>query len=200
MYVALEGIDGCGKSTQVDRLMSSALSPVEQVRLPYEHTTEFFARLPREHLGRSLAFAADCARLMPFVREHLRAGRHVISDRSMLSSWAYQFETRRWDLTHLVRMAVDGIRLDAVILLCVPPEEAFARSGERAHPKVVARYQQMFGGAPQTVPEWGRIMVADFPGGWTTWVKRFYVVNGVGHPHDVHLRVLDVLEDVGRRT
>ena len=97
VYIALEGPEGCGKSTQAKRL-ADAIGAVltretggtaigERLRtiLHDVTVTELDAR------AESLIVAADRAQhIAEVVRPALDAGRHVVSDRSVYSSLAYQ--------------------------------------------------------------------------------------------------------------
>lgn len=95
-WIAFEGTDGCGKSTQARRL-SEELGAV----LTFEPGNSGVGRKIREillHDGgtmdsrcEALLFAADRAEHMAsIVRPNLEAGRHVVSDRSVWSSVIYQ--------------------------------------------------------------------------------------------------------------
>ena len=97
VYIALEGPEGCGKSTQAKRL-ADAIGAVltretggtpigERLRtiLHDVTVTELDAR------AESLIVAADRAQhVAEIVRPALDAGRHVVSDRTVYSSLAYQ--------------------------------------------------------------------------------------------------------------
>lgn len=96
LYVAFEGQEGCGKSTQ-SRLLADSLDAV-LTREP--GGTELGADLRRMLLhtpnpvdprAEALLFAADRAQHFAEVIEPaLNAGRHVVSDRSLWSSVVYQ--------------------------------------------------------------------------------------------------------------
>jgi dTMP kinase len=102
MRIAIDGIDGCGKSTQVRMLKESIEAEGYTVKVRREPAKEegsigaFIRRLLLqdeppcpEVLG--LLFAAD--RL--HTRRHVESTDVVISDRSMLSSFAYQIADMR---------------------------------------------------------------------------------------------------------
>jgi dTMP kinase len=95
-WIAFEGTDGCGKSTQARRL-GEELGAV----LTFEPGNSGVGKKIREillHDGgtmdprcEALLFAADRAEHMAsVVRPNLEAGRHVVSDRSVWSSVIYQ--------------------------------------------------------------------------------------------------------------
>jgi dTMP kinase len=135
--LALEGIDGCGKSTQA-RALAGALG----ARLTREPgATELGARV-RELLlapnapavsprAEALLMAADRAEHVDQVlRPALAAGEWVVSDRYAGSTIAYQGYGRGLDptaLRSLVEWATDGVAADLSVLVDVPVEVAAAR-------------------------------------------------------------------------
>jgi dTMP kinase len=141
VYIAFEGSEGCGKSTHSRRL-AEALGAV----LTRETGgTPVGARL-REILhdvsltdldarAEALMIAADRAQHMAtVVLPALEAGRHVVSDRSVYSSLAYQGYGRSLDLADIQQFnswAIHDRWPDLVILLEVPPEETERRLTSR---------------------------------------------------------------------
>ncbi len=139
-FVAFEGGEGCGKSTQAGRL-ADALAAVA-TREP--GGTDIGARL-RDILldpgtveladrAEALLMAADRAQhLAQVVGPALASGRHVVSDRSAYSSIAYQGYGRGLpvdEIRGLSEWAADGVWPDLVILLEVPAATATQRLGE----------------------------------------------------------------------
>jgi dTMP kinase len=152
IFVVLEGIDGSGTPTQLDRLVKHLESRGRRAHATREPSKGPIGLLLRELLlGRhalpdgapadgqamALLFAADR-------RDHLRreiepqvaAGADVVSDRYLMSSLAYQSEEadRDW-----VASLARGLRqADLTILLDVPVGVAAAR--RRAAGRVTERY------------------------------------------------------------
>jgi dTMP kinase len=138
--VALEGIDGCGKSTQA-RALADALGAT----LTFEPgATPVGARL-RELLLRpdalspspraeALLMVADRAEHVARVVEPaLAAGAWVVSDRYAASTVAYQGYGQGLDptaLDDLVRWATDGLAADLSVLVDVSVEVAATRLAE----------------------------------------------------------------------
>lgn len=102
MYICLEGIDGSGKSTQIN-LLEKWLKDIGQevfmVREPTESDVGVLLRrmlesskATEENFQRTLAllFAADRTILMEDIQEAESAGKVVISDRCYYSSMVYQ--------------------------------------------------------------------------------------------------------------
>jgi dTMP kinase len=144
--IALEGIDGCGKSTQA-RALAEALG----ARLTHEPgATPLGQRLrelvlsPEEAVGpgttltpqtEALLMAADRAEHVALVVEPaLAAGEWVVTDRYSGSTLAYQGWGRglpREVLASLVAWAAGGLAADLSVLVDVPPEMGATRLGRR---------------------------------------------------------------------
>jgi dTMP kinase len=135
-WIAFEGLDGCGKSTQA-RLLAEALgaelthepgSTPLGVRLRHEllHTEEEVS--PRAEM---LLYAADRAQhVHQFVRPLLDVGECVVTDRSVWSSVAYQGFGRGLGAPLVQRVndaALEGLWPHAVVLIDVPRRTLRAR-------------------------------------------------------------------------
>lgn len=140
-FIAFEGIDGSGKSTQL-ALLAAALeaSGVDVVRTK-EPTDGPWGRRIRE-LARSNERVAPETELAWFVedrREHmarivapsLAAGRVVLSDRCYLSSVAYQGARGLDPAKVLSDSEAEFPRPDLAILVVVSPEHALERISSR---------------------------------------------------------------------
>lgn len=138
-FIAFEGGEACGKSTQA-ALLADALDAV-LTREP--GGTVIGGRLRAVLLdpatvglsarAEALLMAADRAQHVAEVIEPaLAAGRHVVTDRFAGSSIAYQGHGRGLpvdEIHDLSRWATDGVWPDLVILLDVPAAEADRRLG-----------------------------------------------------------------------
>ena len=135
--IALEGIDGCGKSTQA-RALAGALG----ARLTHEPGATPVGALLRQLLlapdspppsprAEALLMAADRAEHVTLVLEPaLAAGEWVVTDRYSASTVAYQGYGRGLDpagLSGLVTWAAGGLGADLSILVDVSVEVAAAR-------------------------------------------------------------------------
>lgn len=96
-YIAFEGVEGCGKSTHVQRLAAhlGAVVTREPGGTPIGTTLRAIMADPTNtHLSpraEALMMAADRAQhLRELVLPALESGRHVVSDRTVYSSLAYQ--------------------------------------------------------------------------------------------------------------
>jgi len=138
--VALEGIDGCGKSTQA-RILAERLDAVSTFE---PGATPLGAALRHLLLGRdgvpvairaeALMMAADRAQhVADVITPALDAGRWVVTDRYSASTLAYQGYGRGLDpgeLEALVGWATGGLRPDLTVLFDLPvPVAAARRSG-----------------------------------------------------------------------
>ena len=135
--VALEGIDGCGKSTQA-RLLAGRLGAVSTFEpgatpLGASLRTLLLARdgdpvVPR---AEALMMAADRAQhVAEVIIPALQAGRWVVTDRFSASTLAYQGYGRGLDraaLDALVGWATGGLRPDLTVLFDLPVEVAASR-------------------------------------------------------------------------
>ncbi len=147
-YIALEGAEGCGKSTHASRL-AVALDAVLTRETGGTHLGNEIRTLLHDpsntHLAdkaEALLIAADRAQhLHELVGPALSIGRHVVSDRSAFSSLAYQGYGRGLELD-LIRQisdwAVDGRWPDLVILIDVP----FEMLSERMSSRDLDRFEQ----------------------------------------------------------
>ena len=140
-YIAFEGVEGCGKSTHVKRLAAhlDALVTREPGGTVIGTTLrEIMANTANTHLSaraEALLMAADRAQhLHELVVPTLESGRHVVSDRSVYSSLAYQGYGRQLDLTQLRQFndfAINSRWPDLVVYLRVDLAAVRARLQKR---------------------------------------------------------------------
>ena len=135
--VALEGIDGCGKSTQArllaDRL--GAVSTFEPGATPLGSSLRTLLLAPDGDpvapRAEALLMAADRAQhVTAVITPALEAGRWVVTDRYAPSTIAYQGYGRGLDrsaLEDLVGWATGGLRPDLTVLFDLPVEVAASR-------------------------------------------------------------------------
>ena len=145
-FVAIEGGDGAGKSTQsaavADWLRGRGFEVVttrEPGATPLGSVLRNLVLHAKEHkLGaraEALLFAADRAdHMQSVVRPALERGAVVLTDRHVDSSVAYQSGGRGLDagqVAALSAFATEDVRPDLVVLLDLEPETARARREER---------------------------------------------------------------------
>ena len=140
-YIAFEGVEGCGKSTHVKRLANhlDALVTREPGGTVIGTTLrEIMANTANTHLSpraEALLMSADRAQhLHELVVPTLESGRHVVSDRSVYSSLAYQGYGRQLDLAQLRQFndfAINSRWPDLVVYLRVNLAAVRARLQKR---------------------------------------------------------------------
>jgi dTMP kinase len=171
-YIALEGAEGCGKSTQAARLASrldatltreTGGTTVGQRIRKILHDTEV---THLSHRAEALLAAADRAQhLDEVVLPSLRGGRHVVSDRSVYSTLAYQGYGRGLDLAELRTLndwAVSGRWPDVVVLLDASPDVL----RERMQQRDLDRFEQAGDEFHERVRKGFAAMAADDPDRW----------------------------------
>ena len=168
-YIAFEGAEGCGKSTQAARLAGT----IGAVLTRETGGTDIGARL-REILhdtsvhdldprAEALITAADRAQhIAQVVRPALDAGNPVVSDRSVYSSLAYQGYGRELDvdeIRHLNEWGTTGVWPTTVVFLDTPDDviaermsrrelDRFEAAGDDFHARVIAGFRAMAAADP----------------------------------------------------
>jgi dTMP kinase len=150
VFITFEGSEGCGKTTQIQRLaarLKDAGQPILVTREPggtllgesIRHLLKFAEEgkdmTPETEL---LLFAASRAQLVRrVIGPALEAGTWVIADRFMDSTTVYQGVARRLDheaVRFINEFAVGELRPDLTLVLDMDPEEAHRRLPRRARP------------------------------------------------------------------
>lgn len=158
-FLVLEGIDGCGKTTQIQHLRqwlpSSGLMPAgAELVVTREPGGTELGRALRELLlhppgaaapcstAELLLYAADRAQhVQEQIRPALEAGHWVLSDRFSGSTAAYQGYGRGLSLPlieQLSLIACRGLQPDLTLLLDVPLAESLRRRGHRPADRIEA--------------------------------------------------------------
>jgi len=197
--LALEGIDGCGKSTQA-RAIADALG----VRLTHEPgATELGAALRRLLLApdsppislraEALLMAADRAEHVALVVEPaLAAGVWVVSDRFSGSTLAYQGYGRGLstaELRSVTDWATSGLAPDLSILVDVPVDVAQARLAQSGLAQTAPDRLERLGPAfAQLVRDGFLDLAADDPAHWA-------VVDGTTDPAVVTARIVAIVHN-----
>jgi len=150
-FLSLEGSEGCGKSTQAERLANALRSRGVRVVMTREPggtpTGEMIRDILQHHASGEdispaaevLLFAASRAQHVAHViRPALERGDWVICDRFVDSSLAYQGGARGFGVNEVLeanRLALGGLWPDLTLWFDLPVETALARVVARgAHP------------------------------------------------------------------
>lgn len=194
-FIAVEGGDGAGKSTQIDALTAWLRKRGFDVVTTREPGATVLGAKLREILlhakdrepvsarAEALLFAADRAdHVEKVVRPALERGAIVLTDRHVDSSIAYQSGGRGLDAADIAALsafATDGLRPDLVILLDVDPAVAWERSQTRgdapdrleAEPaEFHARVREMFRSRAAAEPSRYIVVDAGEPAGVVTGI------------------------------
>jgi dTMP kinase len=175
-FIAFEGGEAAGKSTQSDRLAQR----IGAVRTREPGGTPLGSAIRQQFLDpatgdldprtEALLMAADRAQhVASVIRPALAAGRHVVTDRYLYSSIAYQAHGRGLDpagVEALNRWATDGLLPDLVVLLDLPVDVARARvadvAPDRLESEAVAFHERVRAGfLAQASADPGRWLVVD---------------------------------------
>jgi dTMP kinase len=202
--IALEGIDGCGKSTQA-RALAAALG----ARLTHEPgATPLGARLRKLLLtpeasegaraaeinprAEALLMAADRAEHVAQVLEPaLAAGEWVVTERYSGSTLAYQGWGRGLspeELAPLVAWAAGGVSADLSVLVDVTPEEAAARLDRRHKRQGADRLERLGPGFAARVREGFLAQAEADPAHWV-------VVDGAAEIPALSARILQAVRE-----
>lgn len=193
-YIALEGAEGCGKSTHATRLAEDLGAVLTRetggTRIGSKirdilHDSDHVELADKSEV---LLIAADRAQhAHEVVRPALTSGRHVVSDRSAHSSLAYQGYGRGVDLETVRRIndwALDGTWPDLVLLIDVPAHVLVERMQERD----LDRFEQADDEFHARVREGFAKMAAEDPEHW-------FVIDGTGPKDDVARLIRETVRD-----
>jgi dTMP kinase len=166
-YIAFEGIEGCGKSTQASRLAHSLSAVLTRetggtaIGARVREVLHDPANTNLSPIAEALLIAGDRAQHRSEVlAPALASGQHVVSDRSVYSSLAYQGYGRGLDLSMLRTVndwALDGRWPDLVILLDLDHEVAMQRLSSRTLDRFEQETKEFFA----RIREGFRTMAAD---------------------------------------
>jgi dTMP kinase len=179
-FLVLEGIDGCGKTTQLQRLQawlpeSGLMPPGAALLVTREPGGTALGLALRQLLlhppgdaapgttAELLLYAADRAQhVQQRIEPALAAGHWVLSDRFSGSTAAYQGHGRGLPLAlidQLAAIATAGLQPDLTLLLELPLAEALRRRGQRPADRIEAGgeafLQRVCGGFAQLAEQQG---------------------------------------------
>lgn len=202
--IVFEGVEGAGKSTQLDRLAEQLVragvphrsfrepggTPLgdEIRRLLLDPASQISAR------AEALLFMASRAQLVAReLRPALAAGTVVLLDRFFLSTYAYQIAGRELpdaDVRATNLMATEGLLPDLTLLLTLRSREGLSRAARRGERDRIEQADDAFHASVEraftefATLEWQRVHEDCGP---------IVAVDATGSPGDVEARVLDAI-------
>ncbi len=143
MFISFEGIDGCGKTTQIKQVATYIRDNLaKQLVVTREPGgTETAERIREFVLHQQLdaplaeALMMNSARYLhveQLIKPALQAGKWVLSDRFCHSTFAYQYDASVEKLKQLHSLIFDNLYPDLTFLLDISPEEAQKRRQKQA--------------------------------------------------------------------
>ncbi len=199
-FITFEGIDGCGKSTQLRMLASELrLRGSEVVSTHEPGGTPLGQRLRAalldteeqvDPLAELLLFAADRAQhVRAMLRPALESGRTVLSDRYADATVAYQGAGRGFSsalIAQVVELATGGLKPDLTLLFDLPVELSRQRANHRARDTAADRLDVEDAPFHARVREAYLKIAADEP-------ERVRVVDASGSVQETYSRMLEIV-------
>ena len=153
LFISFEGVDGCGKTTQVKLLRDKLLSENDRVELVREpggiKISEDIRKillspnnLSMNHQTEALLMVASRAQLtFELIIPLLKEGKTVLADRFSDSTLAYQGGGRKLDINILKKInnfATENVVPDLTFLIDIRPEDALERSSTASLDRIEA--------------------------------------------------------------
>lgn len=195
-FIAVEGADGTGKSTQA-RLLADRLGALftrepggtplgEQIR---DLVLDPAGEAPVDRAEALLMAAARAQHVDLVVAPSLAAGRDVVSDRYVASSIAYQGHGRglgAGPVAEVNQFATGGLTPDLVVLIEMAPPLAGRRLGDDREGEL-DRIEQAGGDLQAVVADAYRAMAMADPDRWV-------IIDGDGTVDEVAVRVAETVD------
>jgi len=195
-FITFEGIDGAGKSTQIDAVASALRSrglPIVLTREPGgtalgEALRDLILNQPMTAETETLLlFAARAEHLARVIRPALAAGQWVLCDRFTDATYAYQAGGRgvaQERIAALERWVHADLQPDLTLLFDVPPDVA---AGRLARTRAADRFEAEEIGFFQAVRREYLARAGQEP-------ARFFVVDGTRPPEALRLQLTELMQ------
>lgn len=197
-FIVFEGIDGCGKSTQVKRLAKALAASGRRVSVTAEPTDSPTGRLLRAALsGSDPRTPSEMAALFTLDRighnlapggiaEALDGGTDVLCDRYYYSSLAYQGSLCDYEWVKHMNTACPDIRHpDLCVFLDISPAESLARVSARGGKREIYETEESL-----------RLFRDTFFRVFSSLPDRVAIVDAAGTPDAVAERVLAAVQEI----
>lgn len=142
MLIVFEGIDGCGKETQI-KLLKEKYSEAVVFKYPtkkFQMLNDYLERkLELAPKSLFLLFLSDIANEQKKVKEALDAGKTVILDRYVFSTISYELAEMHFPQAKKIVEGLGFLKPDAVILLDITPDVSQERKKKQ---KELDRYEE----------------------------------------------------------
>ena len=139
--VVIEGIDGCGKDTQISKLKEETNCKVfKYPTMKFSMLRDFLEkRLELDRKALFLLFLADIAEEQKKVKKALEENKIVIMDRYVFSTISYETNALSFEDAKTIVKRLDYITPDKIILMDIPAEVCFERKKKQKTPD---RYEE----------------------------------------------------------
>ncbi|WP_028263347.1 dTMP kinase [Atopobium fossor] len=200
VFITLEGIDGCGKTTQIQRLYNALMAAgVDVICLREPGGTKISEAIRAVLLDTNNAEMSDECELLLYeasraqmvkqvVEPALAAGTVVLCDRFYDSTYAYQAGGRGIDAPRVLmanKLGSCGVDPTRTLILDLDPREGFARATKGGTDRLEAEGLNF-----QAAVREGYMVVAhDNP-------HRAQIINASGTPDEVYQRICAALVDL----
>jgi dTMP kinase len=197
-FIVLEGLDGAGTTTQAARLQEYFTKLKRGSFLTREPTDGPIGKLVRDVLGgrsmryrlaereMALLFAADRLEHSRLIESKLLTGSHVVCDRYIFSSMAYQTLDPSISAEWVTQINVGFARPHLTVFLSVPVVECLRRIAERNESPTVYEKKDFL----ETIDQ-NYTRLAEY---YRENVGPLAVIDGTLSPDDVHSEIMHALE------
>lgn len=200
-FITFEGIDGSGKSTQLEILANELrVSGFDVITTQEPGGTALGHRLRKVFLeteervtpiAELLLFAADRAQHVEFlIKPSIAAGKIVVSDRYADATVAYQGAGRGFDhaiINQITELATGGLKPDLTLFFDVSVETAVSRTHRRS-----AEGEQKNRMDSESVEFYERVRAAYLQTAESE-PNRFIIIDGSGAIDDVKAKTLEIV-------
>ena len=205
MFITFEGIDFCGKSTQIELLKSYLLKNKKKVQVLREPGgTEISEKIRTMLLDKEnskmlmeaefLLFSASRAQLVrEKIRPYLDEGIYVISDRFHDSSTAYQGYGRRISIEVILsihKLAIGNTIPDITFFIDIPVEIAEQRRQEKLS-------EQLDRIENSNMDFYSRVRKGYFE--LAKNENRFRILDGIDNVENIHAKIINEIDKIEQR-